>query len=298
MLERLERYGIDKKLIDEIRKFREFYKVDEKVKNRVTEPNSFFYGRKVWQEAIYAVLNSDNILLVGNKATGKNLLADNLSYVFGRPKWTASFHNYIDEEDLIGVDTFKNNEVIFRNGIITECAVHGGFGILDEINMAKNDALSVLYSALDYRRVIDIAGYNKVDLHEATRFIATINYGYIGTKELNEALVSRFVVIRMPKLNENMVLEILEGQFENIDEGILKIFARVFVDLQEKAENGEISSRAVDLRGVIDSIKLMNKGMKSHDALNLSISNKIFDDYERQIVEDVIKLRVDEDLKW
>ena len=64
--------------------------------------------------------------------------------------------------------------------------------------MAKNDAVSVLHAALDYRRCIDVPGYDRIDMHEAARFIATMNYGYAGTKELNEALVSRFLVIDMP----------------------------------------------------------------------------------------------------
>ena len=31
-----------------------------------------------------------------------------------------------------------------------------------------------------------------------------MNYGYAGTKELNEALVSRFMVINMPKQDEEI----------------------------------------------------------------------------------------------
>ena len=64
--------------------------------------------------------------------------------------------------------------------------------------MAKNDAVSVLHATLDYRRSIDVPGYDRIDLHPAARFIGTMNYGYAGTKELNEALVSRFLVIDMP----------------------------------------------------------------------------------------------------
>ena len=68
--------------------------------------------------------------------------------------------------------------------------------------MAKNDAVSVLHATLDYRRSIDVPGYDKIELHPAARFIGTMNYGYAGTKELNEALVSRFLVIQMPDQNE------------------------------------------------------------------------------------------------
>ena len=70
----------------------------------------------------------------------------------------------------------------------------------------KNDAVSVLHATLDHRRRIDIPGYNRILLHPATRFIGTMNYGYAGTRELNEALVSRFMVIDMPEMDEDSVL--------------------------------------------------------------------------------------------
>lgn len=49
--------------------------------------------------------------------------------------------------------------------------------------------------------MIDVPGYERIELHPATRFIGTMNYGYAGTRELNEALVSRFLVIDMPELS-------------------------------------------------------------------------------------------------
>ena len=47
-------------------------------------------------------------------------------------------------------------------------------------------------------------GYSRILLHPATRFIGTMNYGYAGTRELNEALVSRFMVIDMPEMDEEI----------------------------------------------------------------------------------------------
>ena len=38
-----------------------------------------------------------------------------------------------------------------------------------------------------------------------------MNYGYAGTRELNEALVSRFTVIRMPTLEEAQLCELLRA---------------------------------------------------------------------------------------
>ena len=127
------------------------------------------------------------LLLTGSKATGKNVLAENLAWIFGRPSYNISFHVNTGSAELIGTDTFVDNQVQLRKGSIYQCAQYGGFGILDEINMAKNDAVSVLHATLDYRRSIDVPGYDKIDLHPAARFIGTMNYGYAGTKELNEA---------------------------------------------------------------------------------------------------------------
>ena len=56
----------------------------------------------------------------------------------------------------------------------------------------------MLHAALDFRRVLDVPGYRPVPLDDAARFIGTMNYGYAGTRELNEALVSRFAVVDMP----------------------------------------------------------------------------------------------------
>jgi hypothetical protein len=100
-----------------------------------------------------------------------------LAWIFGRPEYDISFHVNTDSADLIGTDTFINNEVRLRKGSIYQCAEFGGFGILDEINMAKNDAVSVLHATLDHRRRINIPGYNRILLHPATRFIGRPNIG-------------------------------------------------------------------------------------------------------------------------
>ena len=158
---------------------------------------------------------------------------------------------------MIGTDTFVDNEVKLRKGTIYQCAEYGGFGILDEINMAKNDAVSVLHATLDYRRSIDVPGYDKIDLHPASRFIGTMNYGYAGTKELNEALVSRFLVIDMPAQTEESLEYIFHQMFPKVKENARTQFIGVFLDLQLKATNSEISTKPLDLRGLLAAMKIV-----------------------------------------
>ncbi|WP_207740725.1 AAA family ATPase [Alkalibacter mobilis] len=290
----LSEQGLNEKMLAEVDYFKKFYEIKDELKVRIPEENGFFYGKDIWEMCIAAILEGEHILLSGPKATGKNLLADNLCLLFGRPQWNVSFHVNTDSATLIGTDTFSDNEVKLRKGAVYECAVNGGFGVFDEINMAKNDAIVVLHSALDYRKMIDIPGYEKIKLNEATRFIGTMNYEYAGTKELNEALVSRFLVVDIPQVEKEKLMMILNRYFPDADMEKLNQFAGLFLDLQVKSDNGEISTKSVDLRGLIACIKTVKRGLKPRLAVKMGVTGKTFDEYEKEIVGDVIRTRIPE----
>lgn len=288
----LEEQQIAESLIENVEQFRKEYPVAPEMEYRVGKPAMPFYGKEILEMGIAAVLQGENLLLTGPKATGKNVLAENLAYIFGRPSYNVSFHVNTNSGDLIGTDTFRNNQVELRKGSIYQCAQYGGFGILDEINMAKNDAVSVLHATLDYRRSIDVPGYDKIDLHPATRFIGTMNYGYAGTKELNEALVSRFLVIDMPPQSKESLQFIFSKMFPQAKEEAVEQFMGIFLDLQQKALNSEISTKALDLRGLLAAMKVVDAGLSPWAAVQMGVVNKTFDVFEKEIVEDVVNTRI------
>ena len=288
----LEAEGVNRHLLAEVRSFRDAHGVAEEVRGRIPNPRFVYYGKDVWEAAAAAVLCGENLLLAGSKATGKNVLAENLAQVFTRPAWDVSFHVNMDAASLIGMDTFEGGEVRFRPGPVYLCAKHGGFGVLDEINMAKNEALAVLHATLDFRRAIDVPGYERVEVDPAARFIGTMNYGYAGTRELNEALTSRFVVIQMPSIDQDGLVRLLSDEFPTLEKKYKEQFAQLFLDLQKKCENAEISEKALDLRGLLDALRLIRRGVGASRALDMGITNKAFDSYEQSLIRDVIAARI------
>lgn len=278
-------------LRNRLEQFKQRWPMDPAAEGRVTKPPVEFIGEEILDLTVSALLQGENILLCGGKATGKNILADNLAWLFARPVYNVSFHVNTDSSTLIGTDTFVGGEVRLRSGPVAQAARCGGFCILDEINMAKNDAVAVMHSVLDYRRLIDVPGYDCIPMHPATRFIATMNYGYAGTRELNEALVSRFTVIRMPTLQAGQLHRLLRADVPEAAEENIACCVGLFIDLNEKAVNGEISTHPVDLRGMIAALRLMTGGMAPKDAITISITNKCFDEYEYQLVQDVVMTR-------
>ena len=294
-LQFLEEQEVSPVLIGQVEAFRKEYPVHEAVRNRISEPKIPFYGKEILEMAMAALLQGSNLLLTGGKATGKNILAENLAWMFGRPSYNISFNVNTDSSSLIGTDTFRNNEVQLRKGSVYRCAEEGGFGVFDEINMAKNDAASVLHATLDYRRMIDVPGYERIELHPATRFIGTMNYGYAGTRELNEALVSRFLVIDMPELSEENLRKIIRHDYQGIKEAAEDAFCGLFLDLQTKAQNSEISTKALDLRGLLGSLGAVEIGLSPYQAVQMGITNKAFDIFEKEIVSDMVMTRIPED---
>ena len=292
MTEFLKKEGVSAELIEKIEAFRRAYPADRASAYRIPVPKYYYYGRDVWEKALTALLAGENLLLVGPKATGKNVLAENLAAVFGRPEWDISFYLNTDAASLIGTDTFTGGEVSFRRGPVYQCAECGGFGVLDEINMAKNESLAVLHAALDFRRIIDVPGYDRISLAPCTRFIATMNYGYAGTRELNEALASRFMVINMPIISVENLEKLLKTQFPKLRDEYAKHFARLFHEIRAKCDSSEISTKPLDLRGLVAAIALVREGLNVGQALEMGILNKSFDDFERQLVSDIIAARI------
>ena len=296
MFDFLRSEGIDESILAEVEDFRRRNPAAAEQDHRIPRPRFRYYGKEVWSKALTALLAGENLLLVGPKATGKNVLAENLAAVFARPEWDISFYLNTDAASLIGTDTFKNGEVTLRHGPIYQCAENGGFGILDEINMAKNESLAVLHATLDFRRIIDVPGYERITLSPATRFIATMNYGYAGTRELNEALASRFMVINMPIISAEDLTRLLQNQFPQLKSRYAEQFSGLFQDIRKKCESSEISTKALDLRGLLASLSLTQKGLTAGEALEMGIVNKTFDEFERQLVADVIATRISGDL--
>ncbi len=292
MLDFLRQEGINENIIGRVEAFRRSYPVSPEDEYRVSQPKYRYYGTDIWNKALTALLAGENILLVGPKATGKNVLAENLSAVFRRPEWNVSFYLNTDASSLIGSDTFKDGAVVFRQGPIYKCAARGGFGILDEINMAKNESLAVLHATLDFRRIIDVPGYDRIELSPCTRFIATMNYGYAGTRELNEALASRFMVINMPIISRENLAKLLKSQFEGLKDDYAQLLAGLFEDIRKKCDSSEISTKPLDLRGLMSSVSLVANGLSMGQALELGIVNKSFDDFERQLVADIINTKI------
>ena len=99
----------------------------------------------------------------------------------------------------------------------------------------------------------------------------------------------------IPQIDEETLMVILADEFPDARQDMLKQFAGIFLDLQEKAMNSEISTKSVDLRGIMGSLRTIRRGLRPMLAINMGVIGKTFDQYEKEIVYDVIRTRIRED---
>ena len=97
---------------------------------RIVKPLMPFYGREILEMAIAGLFQGEKPAADRVQGDRKNVLAENLAYIFNRPSYNISFHVNTNSGDLIGTDTFIDNQVQLRKGSIYLCAQYGGFGIL------------------------------------------------------------------------------------------------------------------------------------------------------------------------
>ena len=96
----------------------------------------------------------------------------------------------------------------------------------------------------------------------------------------------------MPAQTEETLRFIFKEMFPDAKEKAVEQFTGLFLDLQLKALNSEISTKALDLRGLLAAMKIIKVGLSPSLAVQMGIVNKTFDVFEKEIVEDVVHTRI------
>ena len=99
----------------------------------------------------------------------------------------------------------------------------------------------------------------------------------------------------MPAQTEETLRFLFKEIFPDAKEKAIEQFTGLFLDLQLKALNSEISTKALDLRGLLAAMKIVRAGLSPLAAVQMGVVNKTFDIFEKEIVDDVVRTRIPEE---
>lgn len=138
-------------------------------------------------------------LIIGDTGTGKTTIVKHLAEKAEKEWIRFNLTGETTVDDFVGKWTLQDGNTKWNDGVLLQAMKQGKWLIVDEINVALPEILTVLHSLLDDDRFIVVANNNGevVRPAEEFRFFATMNptEEYAGTKDLNKAFKSRFGII-------------------------------------------------------------------------------------------------------
>ena len=272
------------------------------------KPKGLVMNSLKWKYLIRSAVRGKNIMMTGPAGCGKTLAAKSLINGLDRPNFYFNLGATQDPRaTLIGNVHFDKakgtyfSESLFVKAIQTPNAII----LMDELTRAHPDAWNILMTVLDqgqrYLRLDEADGQATIKVAEGVCFVATANIGneYTATRQLDKALMDRFVTIEMDTLSDEEEHGLLSYLYPTVDSDMLGNIAKIaFMTRTESAtENPRISS-GVSTRTSVEMAGLLFDGFSLEESADITIYPQ-YDadggvDSERTFVKQIVQKFIDD----
>lgn len=189
-----------------------------------------------------AVANGDllAVLFHGPAGTGKTISCKLVAQSVGLPIMETINCTENLDEFVLGKYIPQDDKIVFKESYVTKAIRDGGAVVFEEINFAKPQYLAFLNSLLDDNGFVRLDNGEVVKRNPNFRFFATMNMGYFGTKDLNQALYNRFsAIIEVAALSDESITLMLTTRVPECTPMIGKILG-VYHKIKKKIEAEEL----------------------------------------------------------
>jgi len=220
------------------------------------------------------------VILIGQSGGGKTSAIRYLAEQTQNGLHRINLNGGTTADELVGRQLLNEKGTIWTDGILTDAMRKGEWVVLDEINAALPEVLFVLQSIMDddgYLVLNEKDDREIVKKHPNFRLFATANPPqYAGTKEMNEALLSRFpICINAEFPTPTKELEIIKhhlGAAVAQSEMAVKLVG--FANETRKSKEAGNADYAINTRDILNTLRISND-TEPLEALSLAFANKL-----------------------
>lgn len=218
------------------------------------------------------------MLLVGETGSGKTSLVRFLAHKTRNGFRRVNHNGATTTEDILGKVLINKEGTYWIDGVLIDAMRRGDWYLADEINASPADINFAYHALLDDDGFIVLSENNGeiVRPHPNFRFFAAMNPSsdYVGAKELNKALMSRFLVLKAefpgPKV-ESAILQDRCGLPKDVADNMVK-FA---VDVRLENQKGGDMQFVLSTRDLIMWAKLFRVYGKYIKSAEMAVLNKV-----------------------
>lgn len=250
------------------------------------------YPKDLLKRIRVAVEKNIPVMLRGHTGTGKTHLVEKLAENEGKILHRINFTGQSTTEDMLGkhlADTTRG--VYWVDGLITRAMRNGEWVVLDELNMALPEILSRLHSIVGESGTLVLTEKDGeiVQAHPDFRVFGTMNPSgeYMGTKELNGAFLSRWVIEDVEPAKDEVEIIANKG---GVDMAVAGVIQKVLDEVRKAKEDGRVSFFP-STRDAIFAGTLIASGISTKKALYCAMVAKASTE-ERQAVRKLVDLIV------
>lgn len=251
-----------------------------------------FEDHKHILEQVAISINSNlPVLLIGETGSGKTSLIRYLAAKTGHGFRRVNHNGATTTDDIVGKLLLNEKGTFWVDGALVDAMRKGDWYLADEINAAPAEVNFAYHSLLDDDGYLVLSEHNGeiVRPHPSFRFFAAMNPSsdYAGTKELNKALLSRFLVIKTdfpaPKVEE-AILKNRTGISAEQAKKLVSFAAEVRINHAKGKTNFVVSTR--DLLMWAKMLTIYGKYIVSAE---ISVLNKVGED-DFESIKDLLGL--------
>ncbi|MBO0588195.1 MULTISPECIES: AAA family ATPase [unclassified Sporosarcina] len=239
------------------------------------------YSGPMLARALRHVLLGKDLILIGDKGTGKDTLIATIGWVLGLPQTIHVGNKDETKESIVGEPAFRDGESTFDLSQFASTVKNGGLANMAEVNMLMGDVTSVYHSLLDENRVLS-SPVGAIKRHSQFLMIGSMNVGagYAGVRALNDAFKDRFAVLRLPSTLE--FVEMIQNKTGLHDRHGLLFLEKVKKAVDQLIQEESQGHAASTIRGYIDAARYFLE-----NGITAETKHEIIEDYVLNKIEDL-----------